>query len=169
MSTPPQNPAQCARVSRVCVPTLPVVTMMKTRTPDRDRSLPVQEEPEDDNHHGWVPNSRSGSGGGSGRDSRTGHRGDDDDDDTLIEQESEDQNLPGPNMRMRSNINSAGVDDDDDSGCYTPRSPTAGLPEGGQGHEQLQNDSLWWTEPESEPESESDWWGWGCSEAVGDA
>jgi hypothetical protein len=91
----------------ISVHTTPPVAI-KTRTPDR--SLPVQEEPEDD-HHGdrWVNNSRGG------RDSRAGHR-DDDDDDTLIEQESEDQ-------RMRGRVR-----DDDEEG-FTPRSPTANLPE----------------------------------------
>ena len=112
--------------------TTPPGAMIKTRTPERDRSLPVQEEPEDDQgHHRWV-NGDGGVGGGvgvhGGRDSRTGHR-DDDDDETLIEQDSEDQgrSMDLDRERGRRMRAAAGVGDDEEEG-YTPRSPTANLP-----------------------------------------
>lgn len=91
---------------------------MNARTPDRDRSLPVQEEPEDDHGHRWANN------GCGGRDSRQDHRAnsdddeedEEDDDETLIERDSEDQRTRG---RAR---------DEEEEG-FTPRSPTATLPQ----------------------------------------
>ncbi|KAF7981828.1 hypothetical protein HWV62_15347 [Athelia sp. TMB] len=76
---------------------------IQARTPERDRSLPVQEEPEDDHGDHW---------GDDGRDSRADHR-DDDDDDTLIEQE----NGKGQHQSRT-----------EDEESYTPRSPMGMLP-----------------------------------------
>ena len=96
---------------------------MKTRTPERDRSLPVQEEPEDDNR--WVNDE-----GHDGRDSRAGHREEieeeeeeeeeEEDDETLIEQESEDQ-------RRRGGGGGGGIREEEEEG-FTPRSAAVNLP-----------------------------------------
>jgi len=118
---------------------------MKVRTPERDRSLPVQEEPEDgdmgvgmgmgerwveedesEHRHGRAHGRRHGGHGGrvhGGRDSRAGHREDDDDDETLIEQDSEDQN-----QRMRVVDRNRDEDEEEMEG-YTPRSPPTNLPD----------------------------------------
>ncbi|KAH7922877.1 hypothetical protein BV22DRAFT_1016446 [Leucogyrophana mollusca] len=88
----------------------PPLQAMKTRTPDK--SLPVQEEPEDD--IAALKNDNSHIQQYDRLDSRTGHR--DDDDDTLIENESED------NLDLNG-------DRDGEPESYTPRSPTVGLPD----------------------------------------
>ncbi|KAH7881846.1 hypothetical protein F5I97DRAFT_2069387 [Phlebopus sp. FC_14] len=80
----------------------PPLQAMKTRTPDK--SLPVQEEPEDDIS-------------ASLKDDHDGSPHRDDDDDTLIENENDGEYLVGEN------------DQDGELGSYTPRSPSANLPE----------------------------------------
>ena len=87
----------------------PPLQAMKTRTPDK--SLPVQEEPEDD-----VAASLKGSIGHLQYD-HGGNPPHDDDDDTLIETET--------GYMRPGNDN----DRDGDSGSYTPRSPSVSLPE----------------------------------------
>ncbi|KAF8120714.1 hypothetical protein EV363DRAFT_1368461 [Boletus edulis] len=87
----------------------PPLQAMKTRTPDK--SLPVQEEPEDD-----VAASLKGSTGHLQYD-HGGNPPPDDDDDTLIETET--------GYMRPGNDN----DRDGDSGGYTPRSPSVTLPE----------------------------------------
>lgn len=107
IATPPtQRKASSMSPEVIAMRTTPPVAM-QARTPERDRSLPVQEEPEDDHDHGdqWE---------NDGRDSRAGHR-DDDDDDTLIEQESEGKRMHGQNRS-------------DEEESYTPRSPAGMLP-----------------------------------------
>ncbi|KAF8838671.1 hypothetical protein BDN67DRAFT_906954 [Paxillus ammoniavirescens] len=86
----------------------PPVQAMKTRTPDK--SLPVQEEPEDD----ISASTKSSSGHLQYEHGASPHR--DDDDDTLIENETE--YMQGDNS-----------DHDGESGSYTPRSPNINLPE----------------------------------------
>ena len=87
----------------------PPLQAMKTRTPDK--SLPVQEEPEDD-----VAASLKDSPGHLQYD-HGGNPPHDDDDDTLIETET--------GYMRPGNDN----DRDGDSGSYTPRSPSVTLPE----------------------------------------
>ncbi|KAG9308741.1 hypothetical protein JVU11DRAFT_10114 [Chiua virens] len=87
----------------------PPVQAMKTRTPDK--SLPVQEEPEDD-----VAASSKDSPGHLQYD-HGGNTPREDDDDTLIETET--------GYMRPGNDN----DRDGDSGSYTPRSPSVALPE----------------------------------------
>ncbi|KAF8921542.1 hypothetical protein CPB85DRAFT_1428522 [Mucidula mucida] len=86
----------------------PPLQAIHTRSPDK--SLPVQEEPEEDRDTSPTPSSDLHPEGNSsrydGRSSRAGHR--DDEDDTLIEQ-----------SEKRSS----------EEGSYTPRSPTAALPD----------------------------------------
>lgn len=84
---------------------------IQARTPERDRSLPVQEEPEDEHGDRWDNN---------GRDSRAGHR-EDDDDDTLIDHEQESERK-GTNGNGQNQITS------EDEESNTPRSPTGMLP-----------------------------------------
>ena len=87
----------------------PPLQAMKTRTPDK--SLPVQEEPEDD-----VAASLKDNAGHLHYD-HGGNPPHDDDDDTLIETET--------GYMRPGNDN----DRDGDSGSYTPRSPSVTLPE----------------------------------------
>ncbi|KAG2053768.1 hypothetical protein BDR06DRAFT_885301 [Suillus hirtellus] len=82
----------------------PPLQAMKTRTPDK--SLPVQEEPEDD-----IATSKNGDDYAHGNDYN-----EDDDNDTLIEN---DNDFPVDGNR----------DHDGELESYTPRSPTASLPE----------------------------------------
>ncbi|KAI5997334.1 hypothetical protein EDC04DRAFT_2909643 [Pisolithus marmoratus] len=84
----------------------PPLQAMKTRTPDK--SLPVQEEQEDDV-------AVKSTGHLQYDDGNDPHRDDDDDDDTLIENDHE--------------YPHNGNDEDGGSGSYTPRSPSANLPE----------------------------------------
>ncbi|KAF9224583.1 hypothetical protein BS17DRAFT_808244 [Gyrodon lividus] len=88
----------------------PPVQAMKTRTPDK--SLPVQEEPEDD----VSASMKTGSGHLQYEHGGNPHR--DDDDDTLIENENETEYMQGDNS-----------DHDGESASYTPRSPSINLPE----------------------------------------
>ncbi|KIK22483.1 hypothetical protein PISMIDRAFT_102495 [Pisolithus microcarpus 441] len=88
----------------------PPLQAMKTRTPDK--SLPVQEEQEDD----VAP--KNGTGHPQYDHGNDPHR--DDDDDTLIENDHE--------------YTHNGNDEDGGSGSYTPRSPSANLPEPHQAH-----------------------------------
>ena len=136
-----QTPPALRKFSPDVIPAVVRATppgVMKVRTPERDRSLPVQEEPEDgdmgmgeqwindedesEHLHGHAHGRRHGGLGGrvhGGRDiSRAGHREDDDDDETLIEQDSED-------ARMRRGGGGEGGEDEEG---YTPRSPAATLP-----------------------------------------
>ncbi|KAG6330218.1 hypothetical protein ID866_8871 [Astraeus odoratus] len=84
----------------------PPLQAMKTRTPDK--SLPVQEEQEDD-----VALKKSSGGHLQYDHNSTPHR--DDDDDTLIENDNE--------------YDHGDTGEDGGSGSYTPRSPSANLPE----------------------------------------
>ncbi|KAF9236902.1 hypothetical protein BU15DRAFT_49464 [Melanogaster broomeanus] len=86
----------------------PPLQAMKTRTPDK--SLPVQEEPEDD----VSMSIKNGSGHLQYEHGVNTHR--DDDDDTLIENETE-------------YLRDDNSDHDGESGSYTPRSPSITLPE----------------------------------------
>ena len=104
----------------------------KRGTPDRDRSLPVQEEPEDDNQQNVRNSSRerwamsgSGNGNGNGRNSRNERQEEEEEEeeeDTLIEQDDHDNDRNGDGKLRNGRTRS----EDEDS--YTPRSPSVSLP-----------------------------------------
>jgi hypothetical protein len=108
---PNSNAADNARVTPPAVSKLssntPPLQAMKTRTPDK--SLPVQEEPEDD-----IAAFKSG-GSQRGYSHANGHT-EDEDEDTLIENDIE----------FPTGVNE---DHDGEPESYTPRSPSVNLPE----------------------------------------
>ena len=106
----------------------PTSAGVKRGTPDRDRSLPVQEEPEDDqqNDRNSSRERWAISGSGNGRNSRNGRQEeeeeeDEEEEDTLIEHDGHD-NDHHSDGKLRNGRRS----EDEDS--YTPRSPSVSLP-----------------------------------------